>query len=46
MNFVTQTTPAVRNVFGWPAVGDPYYTPQALARLAQAFPGIDLEPYR
>lgn len=46
MNFITQTTPAVRNVFGWPAVGDPYYTSEALDRLAQAFPGIDLEPYR
>ncbi len=46
MNFITQTTPTVRNVLGWPTTGDPYYTPQALDRMAQAFPGIDLEPYR
>ena len=46
MKFVAQTTPAVRRVLGWPAPGDAYYTPEALARLEQAYPGIDLEPYR
>ena len=46
MKFVAQTTPAVRRVLGWPAPGEAYYTPEALARLEQAYPGIDLEPYR
>lgn len=46
MNFVTKTTPEVRRVLGWPAPGDDYYTEEALNRLAQAYPGIDLEPYR
>ncbi len=46
MKFVARTTPAARRVLGWPALGDAYYTPEALARLAQAYPGIDLEPYR
>ena len=38
MNFMTQTTPTVRSVLGWPSPGDPYYIPQALGRLAQAYP--------
>ena len=46
MEFVARTTPAVRRVLGWPAPGDAYYTPEALARLEVAYPGIDLEPYR
>jgi len=46
IKFLAQTTPAVRRVLGWPAPGDAYYTPQTLERLAQAYPGIDLEPYR
>lgn len=46
MNFITNTTPAVRQVLGWPPPGDAYYTSQALDRLSQAFPGINLEPYR
>ncbi|MCZ6677228.1 MAG: phytanoyl-CoA dioxygenase family protein [Candidatus Poribacteria bacterium] len=46
MNFVAKTTPRVRRVLGWPAPGDPYYTEAALQRLAQAYPGMDLTPYR
>ncbi len=46
MKFVAQTTPTVRNVLGRPAPGDGYYPPQTLDRLEQAYPGIDLEPYR
>ena len=46
MKFVAQTTPTVRRVLGWPAPGDAYYTAEALSRLEQAYPGIDLEPYR
>ena len=46
MKFITNTTPAVRSVLGWSSPGDPYYTPEALDRLAQAYPGIDLKPYK
>ena len=46
MKFVARTTPAARCVLGWPPPGDAYYTSEALARLEQAYPGIDLGPYR
>ncbi|MDE2825440.1 MAG: phytanoyl-CoA dioxygenase family protein [Gemmatimonadota bacterium] len=44
--FITDTTPRVRSLFGWPEPGHPYYTEQTLGLLARAFPGIDLDPYR
>ncbi len=44
--FITQTTPRVRSLFGWPEPGHPYYTEQTLDLLANAFPGIDVSPYR
>ncbi len=44
--FVTQTTPRVRSLFGWPEPGHPYYSDQTLDLLAHAFPGIDLAPYQ
>lgn len=46
LKFVARTTPSVRCVLGWPAPGDAYYTQETLKRLAQAYPGMDLEPYR
>lgn len=46
MKFVARTKPSVRRVLGWPAPGDAYYTVAALKRLTEAYPGIDLEPYR
>ncbi len=45
MKFVTQTTPEVRCVLGWPPPGDSYYTGVTLGRLADAYPGINLAPY-
>jgi hypothetical protein len=45
-NFVAKTTPRARHVLGWPPPSDPYYTEAALQRLAHAYPGIDLTPYR
>ena len=43
--FITQTTPRVRSLFGWPEPGNPYYTRKTLELISMAFPGIDLEPY-
>ena len=44
--FITQTTPRVRSLFGWPEPGHRYYTEQTLDLLSHAFPGIDLAAYR
>ena len=46
VSFVANTTPRARRVLGWPNPGDSYYTEEALQRLANAYPGIDLGPYR
>ncbi|MYE87461.1 hypothetical protein F4X33_00495 [Candidatus Poribacteria bacterium] len=46
VSFVADTTPRVRHLLGWPNPGDSYYTEEALQRLANAYPGIDLNPYR
>ncbi len=46
LKFVAKTTPRVRRLLGWPTPGDPYYTEELLQRLAHAYPGIDLTPYR
>ncbi len=43
---MTNTTPRVRSVFGWPEPGDAYYTEETLALIETWFPGIDIEPYR
>ena len=44
--FITQTTPRIRSLFGWPEPGHPYYTEQTMDLLSHAFPGLDLVPYR
>ncbi len=43
--FITQTSPRVRSLFGWPELGHPYYTEHTLGLLGHAFPGMDLAPY-
>lgn len=43
--FITQTSPRVRSLFGWPEPGHPYYTEHTLGLLGHAFPGMDLAPY-
>jgi hypothetical protein len=43
--FWTQTSPSVRSLFGWPAPGDPYYTPKTLKLLAAWYPEMDITPY-
>jgi hypothetical protein len=44
--FWTKTTARVRSIFGWPAPGHPYYTPQTVEVLEQRFPGIDMSEYK
>jgi len=46
MPFLTQTTPRVRSVFGFPEPGHPYYTEETLSLLASTIPGMDVTPYR
>jgi hypothetical protein len=46
VNFVAKTTPRVRRLLGWPLPADPYYTEETLQRLAYAYPGLELTPYR
>ena len=43
--FCTQTTPRVRSLFGWPAPGHPFYTPETVALLETWWPGLDRGPY-
>jgi phytanoyl-CoA dioxygenase PhyH len=35
-----------RDLFGFPRPGDPYWTEQTLAEVAQRYPGMDMAPYR
>lgn len=46
VSFVADSTPRARHLLGWPNLGDSYYTEESLQRLANAYPGIDLTPYR
>ena len=46
MPFLTQTTPRVRSVFGFPEPGHHYYTEETLSLLASTIPGMDIRPYR
>ncbi len=45
MPFLTQTTPRVRSIFGFPEPGHPYYTEKTLSLLESTIPGIDTTPY-
>jgi hypothetical protein len=44
--FWNRTTARVRTLFGWPPVGDPYYSEDMLALLAIWYPEMDLSEYR
>ena len=46
MPFLTQTTPRVRSVFGFPEPGHPYYTEKTLDLLESTILGMDVRPYR
>ena len=42
---MVKMTPRQRDLFGWPAPGDPYWNAQTLSDVALRYPGIDLSPY-
>ena len=44
--FIPQCTVRQRDLFGFPRPGDPYWTAETLAGVAERYPGIDLTPYR
>ena len=44
--FIPQCSVRQRDLFGFPRPGDPYWTPETLAGVAERYPGIDLTPYR
>lgn len=45
IDFLVACTPRQREVLGFPAIGDPYWTDETLAGVASRFPGMDLSPY-
>ena len=44
--FLTKTTARVRSLFGWPNPGDDFYTPETLHLIKNAYPEMDLSPYK
>ncbi|HEY1828576.1 MAG TPA: phytanoyl-CoA dioxygenase family protein [Acidimicrobiales bacterium] len=44
--FIPQCSVRQRDLFGFPRPGDPYWTDETLAGVADRYPGIDLSPYR
>lgn len=44
--FIETATPREREVVGFPAAGDPYWTDQTLAGVAARYPAMDMTPYR
>jgi hypothetical protein len=43
---LTRMTPRERDLFGWPCIGDPYWTAQTLTDVQGRYPNMDLAPYR
>jgi hypothetical protein len=43
--FVERATPHQLQLFGFPPPGHPFWTPRALAGMAQRYPGLDLAPW-
>jgi hypothetical protein len=44
--FIPRCSVRERDLFGFPRPGDPYWTEETLAGVADRYPGIDLAPYR
>jgi hypothetical protein len=44
--FIPRCSVRERDLFGFPRPGDPYWTEETLAGVADRYPGIDLVPYR
>jgi ectoine hydroxylase-related dioxygenase (phytanoyl-CoA dioxygenase family) len=45
-HLVTHATPRQRELLGFPAPGDPYWTEETLAGVAARYPEMDMSPYR
>lgn len=45
VDFLVACTPRQREVLGFPAIGDPYWTDETLAGVALRYPTMDLSPY-
>jgi ectoine hydroxylase-related dioxygenase (phytanoyl-CoA dioxygenase family) len=45
-HLVTNASPRQRELLGFPAPGDPYWTDETLAGVAARYPEMDLNPYR
>jgi hypothetical protein len=43
---LTRATPRQRQLLGFPAPGDPYWTAETLAGVAARYPAMDMAPYR
>jgi hypothetical protein len=43
--FLEKATPRERELVGFPAVGDPYWTKDMVAAVARRYPHMDLAPY-
>jgi hypothetical protein len=45
-DLVERATPDQLALFGWPSPGDPYWTDETRAGVAQRYPGLDLTPWK
>lgn len=45
-HFLVSATPRQRELVGFPAVGDPYWTEETLAGVQDRYPLMDMSPYR
>ena len=43
---IERATPSERQLFGFPAPGDPYWDPQTIADVQARYPAMDMTPYR
>ena len=46
VDFLVQASPRQRELFGFPGIGDPYWTPETIAAVKARYVGIDLTDYR
>lgn len=46
IEFITKATPRQRELFGFPRIGDPYWTSDTISAVEARYPGIDLSTYR
>lgn len=45
VDFLVQASPRQRELFGFPGIGDPYWTPETIAAVEARYVGIDLTEY-